>query len=33
LPPDDVRKLKRMFSHLVGVGLDLPDRVQNAAKS
>ena len=33
LPADDVQKLKRMFSHLVGVGLDLPDRVQNAAKS
>jgi aryl-alcohol dehydrogenase-like predicted oxidoreductase len=33
LPTADTQRLQEMFSHLVGVGLDLPDRVQNAVKS
>jgi aryl-alcohol dehydrogenase-like predicted oxidoreductase len=32
LPAADVTKLNQMFSHLVGVGLDLPDRITAAAQ-
>jgi aryl-alcohol dehydrogenase-like predicted oxidoreductase len=30
LPPADVQRLQQLFGRLVGVGLDLPDRVQEA---
>jgi len=30
LPPPDVDRLKSLFGHLVGVGLDLPDRLRGA---
>ena len=32
LPEGDVQKLYAMFGHLVGVGLDLPDRMQDAQR-
>jgi aryl-alcohol dehydrogenase-like predicted oxidoreductase len=32
LPEIDVRKLRTLFGHLVGVGLDLPDRLKDAHK-
>lgn len=32
LPAADVAKLNEMFAHLVGVGLDLPDRVQKSPR-
>jgi aryl-alcohol dehydrogenase-like predicted oxidoreductase len=32
LPSADVHRLSEMFGHLVGVGLDLPDRITAAAK-
>jgi aryl-alcohol dehydrogenase-like predicted oxidoreductase len=32
LPAADVARLHELFGHLVGVGLDLPDRIRNAAR-
>ena len=32
LPPSDVQRLADMFGHLIGVGLDLPDRITAARK-
>ena len=32
LPENDVQKLYAMFGHLVGVGLDLPDRMLDAPR-
>jgi len=32
LPADDVAKLRELFGHLRGIGLDLPDRVQDQRK-
>ena len=29
LPEADVARVRALFGHLVGVGFDLPDRVQN----
>ena len=28
LPATDVARLQRLFGHLIGVGLDLPDRIR-----
>jgi len=33
LPPGDMQKIHELFGGLVGVGLDLPDRIQAAQKS
>jgi hypothetical protein len=32
LPATDVKKIHDLFGSLVGVGLDLPDRMQTAQK-
>ena len=33
LPATDVQKLYSLFGHLIGVGLDLPDRITGAKKA